>query len=42
MLTINTASMWALQNREISDLGPRDHAARRATVVEAVRRLIEP
>ncbi len=41
MLTINTASMWALQNQEISDLGPRDHAARRATVVEAVRRLVE-
>ncbi|GLY43293.1 HTH-type transcriptional repressor [Amycolatopsis sp. NBRC 101858] len=42
MLTINTASMWALQNQEISDLGPSDHAARRATVVEAVRRLVEP
>jgi AcrR family transcriptional regulator len=42
MLTINTASMWALQSPEISDLGPRDHAARRATVVEAVRRLVEP
>lgn len=42
MLTINTASMWALQSPEISALGPREHAARRATVVEAVRRLVEP
>ncbi len=42
MLTINTASMWALQSQEISDLGPREHAARRATVVAAVRRLVEP
>ncbi|WP_328648597.1 TetR family transcriptional regulator [Amycolatopsis sp. NBC_00348] len=42
MLTINTASMWAHQNQEISDLGPHEHAARRATIVEAVRRLVEP
>lgn len=42
MLTINTASMWALQTQEISDLGPQEHAARRATVVAAVRRLVEP
>jgi AcrR family transcriptional regulator len=42
MLTINTASMWTHQNQEITDLGPAEHAARRATIVEAVRRLVEP
>ncbi|TDW24321.1 TetR/AcrR family transcriptional regulator [Kribbella kalugense] len=42
MLIINTASMWTLQTPEITDLGPREHAARRATIVEAVRRLVEP
>jgi AcrR family transcriptional regulator len=42
MLIINTASMWTLQTPEISDLGPHEHAARRATIVEAVRRLVEP
>lgn len=42
MLVINTASMWTLQTPEITDLGPREHAARRATIVEAVRRLVEP
>jgi hypothetical protein len=42
MLTINTASMRALQSPENSDLGPREHATRRATVVAAVRRLVEP
>ena len=42
MLVINTASTWSVQSREITDLADDDHARRRATVVEAVRRLVEP
>jgi AcrR family transcriptional regulator len=41
MLIINTASLWSLQPREFTSLVEGDRDYRRATVVAAVRRLVE-